>query len=91
MIARDYVVRMSKKAVDNVLSCLMDHYKFPSDFVFFFVQHKFSKESSDNKKPGKRAPAKLLDSEGPPARGPTRHVRIVCRLSELCCFFLTLP
>ena len=34
----------------------------------FRVQHKFSKKLSDVKKP---APAKVLDSEGPPSHRPS--------------------
>ena len=50
-------------------------YSALTDYVSSF-QRNVLKKMSSSKKPLKRPPAKLLDSEGPPARKPTRPDRV---------------
>ena len=53
----------------------LDSYSALTDYVSSF-QRNVLKKMSSSKKPLKRPPAKLLDSEGPPARKPTGPDRV---------------
>ena len=77
-LSRDDVVRMSNKVVADFVSRLMDKHRLPPDSRHYMINNFFriQQKLSDMKKPVKRVPAKLLDSEGPPARGPTRPDRV---------------
>ena len=79
-LSRDAVTRMSSKDVADFVSRLIDEHRLSPDYRSYMtnyvlrVQRKFS--SRDVKKPVKRAPARISDSEGPPARKPTRPDRV---------------
>ena len=79
-LSRDAVTRMSSKDVADFVSRLIDEHSLSPDYRSYMtnyvlrVQRKFS--SRDLKKPVQHAPARISDSEGPPARKPTRPDRV---------------
>ena len=77
-LSHDDVVQMSNKGVADFVSRLMDKHRLPPDSRHYTINYVFriQQKLSDVKKPVKRAPAKLLDCEGPPARRPTRPDRV---------------
>ena len=68
-LSRDDLVRMSNKEVADFVSRLMGKHSLSPDSLHYMINYvfrvqKFSKKSSEAKKPVKSAPAKLLGSAG---------------------------